>query len=125
MRAKGIMQNYGASLILCTHPKLGTKGGGRSNSLDSISGGSAYPRFSHTVLWLVHHKDPKTARVNFHGTPTSFRYNRSLRISKARNGAGAKAEIAYMFSGKTLCFEEGGRIIKDETEEESPGECPI
>lgn len=129
MRAKAIVRKYGASLILATHPKMNTKSG-TAAALHSMAGGAAYPRFSHTVLWLVHHDKSKKVQVQDCGQILPATINRSLRIAKARNGSGSKLELGYHLDGKTLRFTESGIVVKEVKNEEKPeqeasSECPI
>lgn len=114
MRAKSIVRRYGNSLVLMTHPrssKSKTKG-----SLSDLAGGAAFPRFSHTVFWLERHDEPKTVYVK--GPVGDFRtnINRTLRMSKTRNGCGAGAAIGFNFS-HGLRFAEQGLIQKERASE--------
>lgn len=108
MSAKQIVSQWGASLVLMTHPRSSKKGGG---SLSDIAGGAAFPRFSHSVMWLDRHDEPK--RVTCDGPCGVFNtnINRTLRIGKARNGGGTGLHIGFHF-GDGLKFAEQGVIKK-------------
>lgn len=111
MAAKAIVRAHGASLILVTHPKLGLKPGGGS-PLHGMAGGAAYPRFSHSVFWMVKHPEP--IRVQIKGIHGMFKttIDRSLRIGKARNGVGTNVELGFVFDPKNLRFAEQGAVQK-------------
>jgi hypothetical protein len=110
MRAKQIVRKHGASLVLMTHPRTGK--GGVKGSLSDLAGGAAFPRFSHTVLWLDRHDKPK--RVEIVGPVGAFvtDVNRTLRMSKTRNGRGAGMALGYVFDHKLKFAEQG--VIKRE-----------
>jgi hypothetical protein len=110
MRAKAVVQEYGASLVLMTHPRT-TKGG--KGTLSDMAGGAAFPRFSHTVFWLERHDEPK--RVLCAGPVGDFQtsINRTLRLSKTRNGSGAGVSIGFYFDHKLRLAEQG--VIRKQT----------
>lgn len=130
--AKRIVRDYGCSLLLVTHPRLGKKAAGRkggqsTSMLDDLAGGAAFPRFSQAVLWLVRHEEPKDVRCTGPAGPFPTTINRSVRIAKTRNGPGAGAEIGFIFDPRTLRFCEQGLVMKKgresaEGESMSPGE---
>lgn len=113
MRAKAIVRAAGNSLVLMTHPRLGTAGKG--GTLANLAGGAAFPRFAHTVFWIDKHDEPKRARVRGEGGEFDGMFNRTLRIGKARNGPGGGAHLAFNL-GPDLRFAEQGLIIPDEEE---------
>ena len=112
--AKQIMREYGASLILTTHPRKGYK---RGAGLDDLAGGAAYPRFAQTVFWIVRHEKPKKVKVSSACGIFTTTCNRSIRIGKTRNGAGAGMELAYQFDPQSLRFSEQGVIAGDGDED--------
>lgn len=116
MAAKGIVRDYGCSLLLVTHPRIGKKAvgrkGGSTSMLDELSGGSAFPRFSQAILWLVRHEEPKDVRCSGPAGPFPTTINRSVRIAKTRNGPGAGAEIGFIFDPRTLRFSEQGLVMR-------------
>ena len=117
IRAKATVRRYGVSLILVTHPRIGVN---LKPGLASISGGAAYPRFSHTVLWMVKHAVPKNFKVQ---TDIGFSHtscNRTLRIAKARNARGGGSDIGFFFDPKSLCFVEQGIVIGEDDDSSDP-----
>jgi len=116
-RVKAIAKQYHSRLVYVIHPRVDR--GKSGPSLSKMSGGAAYSRFSHSVLWLYRHDHPKTNTVysSMYGKrPVSF--ERTLKISKARNGRGAGAEIAFTLNPDTLCFEEYGMVMGEAKTEE-------
>jgi hypothetical protein len=114
MRVKGIARQTGARIILVTHPRIGQAG--KSKGLDCIAGGAAYPRLSHTVLWVTRLDKPRYCRMagphgNFNGQA-----NRVVQIRKARNGKGGGGEIGFWFDPATLRSGEQGIILGDTPE---------
>jgi KaiC/GvpD/RAD55 family RecA-like ATPase len=116
-RAKSIVRKYGNSLVLVTHPRKGKKGVG---SMDDLAGGAAFPRFCQAVFWIVRHDQPKVVRC--HGPVGAFEtgINRTVKVVKARNGAGAGLDIGFYFDGKSLRFGEQGVIVPGK-----PGEAAV
>lgn len=119
-----ILDRYGASLILVTHPKKGKQKGSIS-TLDDLAGGAAWARFAQSIMWLERHDEPREVTVKgFAGLNhvTSAEYiNRTLRVMKARNGKGAGWQLGFNFDADNLRFNELGAIVKharqhDETE---------
>jgi KaiC/GvpD/RAD55 family RecA-like ATPase len=110
MSAKVIVRKHGARLVIVTHPKVSTKPG---SALHSIAGGAAFPRFCHTVLWLHTLEEPRSYTVSspYGNYPVSA--NRTIRISKARNGPGTGMHLAFSFEGSSLRFTEHGPIVRD------------
>jgi len=114
---KTAVREYNASLILVTHPVKGTKG---KADLDSLAGGAAYGRFSQTIFWLEYHSQPRDVEVmgvnESMGISVSQKQsvtiNRTLHMSKTRNGIGQGLAIGFKFHKATLCSEEIGVIIK-------------
>ena len=112
MRVKAAVRQYGASLILVTHPKKGRK---QVVGLDELAGGAAYVRFAQTVLWLESFKNMKDVTVATSCGRANYQINRSLRICKTRNGAARPGlAVGYQFDGKSLTFTEKGVIVPDD-----------
>lgn len=119
MKAKAVVNRYGASLILVTHPRKGA-GRQKSSMLDDLAGGSAFPRFSHSVFWLEKYANTEQVRVEtLDGAIEHRPVNRALQIRKARNGKGAGMAIGYHFDG-SLRFTEHG-VLLDEDDHEGTG----
>jgi hypothetical protein len=109
---KAIAKKYHSRLIYVIHPRI-SNGKGRP-SLSLLAGGAAYPRFSHSVFWLTRHDSPENAIVysSDHGKRT-VTYDRTLKISKARNGRGAGKDLAFTMNPETLCFTELGVVLAE------------
>lgn len=110
--AKEIMRSYKSRLIYVIHPRVAS--GKLTPGLSSMAGGAAYPRFSHTVLWLAREEEGITnGPVLQNGQKQMGSYNRTLRISKARNGSGAGFALGFMFDSDSLCFRESGLLVPE------------
>ncbi len=106
MSIKKSARDYGASVILVTHPKKGS-GKGKAVDMDDIAGGAAYQRFAHTILYLeAFDSQPMAVAVPDRGSVTLCmeNVNRSIKICKARNGRGAGMTLAFHFDGGSLRF---------------------
>jgi hypothetical protein len=116
MAIKTTAREYGVSVILITHPKKGRK---TAVGMDELAGGAAYQRFAQTIIWVEHHKTPKTVIVKSPvGGTMPIEINRTIHISKSRNGVGHGVGLAYQFQGDTLRFDEKG-IIQEKGSTES------
>lgn len=105
------LRKYGASLVIVTHPR--GKSETTAPSLDDLAGGRAWPRFSHTVLWMTKPDEPMLRKVRgLHGT-FEVLINRTIRMLKTRNGAGGGIELGFNFDPDTLRFSEEGAVIKE------------
>jgi len=111
MAVKASAVQHGCSVILITHPRKGS-GSKRGIGLDDMAGGSAYARFTQTVIWIGCHEQPKQVRVIDEGVTRTDTVNRVIKIKKARNGRGAGSEIGFNFDHDTLRFTEAGIIKK-------------
>lgn len=112
MAAKDIARRNKCSVVFVTHPKGGTSG---QFSLEALAGGMAYPRFSHTVLWLENHdsKTVTTGKSTCMGVSMDdVEINKTLHMMKARNGEGSGFRIGLTFND--LIFTEHGIICKKE-----------
>lgn len=115
VKVKILARQHQVSIILITHPK---KGHGKAVGLDELAGGAAYSRFVHTVLWIKRHDQPEEEEVwevdmlGFRRRMTVTK-NRTIHLSKVRNGPGAGTSLAYYFDHKTLRFNELGSIVPD------------
>jgi hypothetical protein len=110
---RNIAKDTGISLILITHPVKGCHND--KPDLDYVSGGSAYIRNSHCVLWLQHHYPEKEVDIAASvGTLYGETINKSLLILKSRGGIGTGYRLGFNFDKDTLSFEEKG-VIKPKT----------
>src|SRR5262249_42324647 len=109
MRVKSLARDRGFSLVLITHPRVMGK---RNSPLDDLAGGSAFQRFTQTVLVLKsHHPAREVSYVGEYGREMGS-INRSLIIAKATNGPGGGMEVAMNFDPQTLRFSERGVIVE-------------
>lgn len=105
-RIKRTAVDYGAAVILVTHPsKLQGMPG-----MEGLSGGATFSRFAQTVLWLEAH-DYKQSDVRFWCGTDTVDHNRTLHLLKTRLGQGQGKRIAATFTD-TLRLIEHGAIIK-------------
>lgn len=109
IKAKAIVKEHGARLVLSSHPKMGIKKGDKSAPLHGLAGGAAYPRFAHTVLWITAPDKPRKVFCDNGLSRFNTSINRSVRLGKTRNGPGSNVEIGFNF-GRTLKFAEQGAI---------------
>ena len=113
-RVKSIAKQYHSRLIYVIHPRIAN--GKVGPSLSRLAGGAAYARFSHSVFWLVRHDSPVNSQC--YSSDYGKRYvthERSMKITKARNGRGAGQEIAFQLDPETLCFTECGSVVAEAT----------
>lgn len=104
--AKVILRRNMAAMAIVTHPKSGLKMG---NLLDRMSGSTAYPRFSQTVLWCRRDdKNPWRSIKRYDGMIDTMQADRFIDLVKVRNGKGQGLTLAYSFNKKNLKFDELG-----------------
>jgi len=110
-KTKRIAVDYGAAVLLVTHPAKtqGTPG------MESLAGGAAFSRFSQTILWLEAH-DYKTSDVRFPCGCSQVNHNRTLHILKARLGQGQGIRVACTFTDNLRLLEHGAIIRKTKNE---------
>ncbi|MBE3039676.1 MAG: hypothetical protein IMZ62_12810 [Chloroflexi bacterium] len=109
LHVKNLMAKSGARLILVTHPKKGRKS---AVGLDELAGGAAYGRFPQCVLWLESYPAGEEGMISTVGGHTQEPCNRSIFVSKARNGPGSGLRIAYIFDRNSLRLMELGLLLK-------------
>ncbi|MCC6660673.1 MAG: AAA family ATPase [Phycisphaerales bacterium] len=112
-RVKRIGLDTGASLLLVTHPRIGTVRKGPP-TLDDLTGGSDYPKFTQTVIVMADHDPEEQVQCrNSMGTvPGGASANRMLYLRKTRNGRGQGMKVAFTFDPRTLRFHEHGLVVK-------------
>lgn len=110
-RVKSTAKQYHSRLVYVIHPRIAH--GKAGPSLSRMAGGAAYARFSHSVFWLVRHDQPQTS-VLFSSDygKRQVTHERTMKISKARNGRGAGGEIGFTLNPETLCFTELGIVAE-------------
>jgi KaiC/GvpD/RAD55 family RecA-like ATPase len=112
--SKRIIEESGSSLILVTHPRKLQSGANRAAlSMDDLAGGTAWSRFSQTVLYLRAHDD-KTATVDHGQGSSEENFNRTMVILKVRNARGGEGSgYAFRFDPESLTLSELGRIRRE------------
>jgi len=102
-----IIDRYGASLILITHPRK-DKHKSNATTLDDLAGGAAWQRLADCILWLERPEEPRQVTVkncsNSYATTTIETINRIMRLMKTRDGRGAGWQVAFHFDPQTLRF---------------------
>jgi hypothetical protein len=108
LTCKKAVRRYGASLILVTHPRKGSKG---AVGLDDLAGGAAYQRFSQSIFWIEKLDEPKDVVIRGDCGRFNTEINVNLHICKASNARGHGMRLGFVFDGGTLRFAEQGIII--------------
>jgi hypothetical protein len=108
-----LMDEYGVSIILTTHPKQASGKAGGTTSGHDAAGGAAYFRFVDTMIWLTMAKQPRRVEVNHPiGGNCIVKTKNFIRLLKTRDSYGASWELAYSFL-TNLTFVEHGVVLKD------------
>lgn len=114
---KRSLRASGSSCILVSHPKKGRQ---NTINMDQLSGSTNYPRFSHTVFWLEHHKDDVEVDIityeEVFGARKEVRLygvksNKTIHICKTRLGCGHGYKLAYKMES-AMRMNELGLIAK-------------
>lgn len=107
-----VLDKHGASMMVVTHPKNGSKG---APGLETLAGGAAWSRFTDSVLWLTRHEDDNTVQIrNPFGGCDTVKANRTILVCKARHARGAGFRLGYWFDPRSLTFKELGVTAKAE-----------
>jgi hypothetical protein len=109
--AKTIARQHKCSLVFVTHPKKGRRGG---VGMDDLAGGAAFQRFSQTILWLEHHREPRDVDVATDLGRTTMKVNRTMHVIKSRNGPGQGGKIGFNFCHESLELAEQGMVLPKE-----------
>lgn len=109
-RLDAVGQETGARFILVSHRKQ-SRARGASDGLSDLAGGAAYERFTQTVLSLRKFYPPKMANIMADGRVARISINRSLHLSKTRNGPGEGIEIGFHFDRAGLRMIEQGIVL--------------
>ena len=118
IRIKRAVREHQCSIVLVTHPRKGRQ---QATRLDDVAGGSAYTRFSQTVLWIEDHEPPRNVTVRERWGAVDHQINRTANICKSRNGRGGGLKLAYQFNAANVRFEELGVIVKPDKAGENSG----
>lgn len=103
-----LLVDYNATALITIHPRKGLT----KPTLDDLAGGSAWQRFTETILWIEAHGIPETMTIKSPGGIQDIKINRTIHILKARNAPGAGLRIGYKFGKGSLLFAEQGLILK-------------
>jgi hypothetical protein len=116
--ALAIVREFGSRLILVTHPRTAA---GRTSTMDDMAGGRAFSRHVQTNLWLHRHDPAKTFTCHTaDGATAEYACNRSLKITKARNGPLHLATIGFSL-GDDVRFAEHGLVVRKPSANADPG----
>lgn len=93
-------------------------------SLDAIAGGAGFARLASTVLWVerIENEDAGLFETSDRGTICA-RWNRRVRILKARNGKGAGAPIGFWFDDETFAWVERGLVVSGKNSQRGVQGC--
>jgi len=111
---KTLVRKHGATLVMVTHPRKQPPSKGKPSrpTLDDLAGGTAFQRFTHTVLWFQYLDKEQSESCEVLGEGISPKWiNRVVTIMKARNGRGAGKGVGFTFNANTFRFEEKGLIV--------------
>jgi KaiC/GvpD/RAD55 family RecA-like ATPase len=109
--AEKILEQYGTSLFITTHPKQGKRSG--APSPNDMAGGAAYNRFVDTNVWIYRSAKFRRVRVqNRVGGVQTMKLDLFALLHKTRSGRGGGSQIAMTF-GEGLAFAEQGIVLKD------------
>lgn len=112
-KAHSLVAQYGARLILVTHPRSSGKS---KATQDDLAGGRAFSRHVQTILWLHTENDKRfTCQTRIGNMPVTC--NRSIFIAKSRSGYGHGAKIGMNLTSEVQFVEEGP-IVPDEDDDE-------
>jgi hypothetical protein len=100
---KRLLIEHDAAGLIVTHPKKGIT----KPCLDDLSGGAAWQRFSHAIIWIDESGGKMRIKTACGEIDTTV--NRTLQILKARNGKGHGMKLGYIF--RELLFAEQGVIV--------------
>ena len=108
--ARSIVEDYGASVILISHPRVD----GDRPSIENVAGGKVIGRSVESLFWLEFLDDlePVSVLDSTFKVHTSAEINRKLHVLKSRNGRGQGKVIGMHFKGDSLTFDEAGVIVK-------------
>jgi hypothetical protein len=110
MGAKSIMQEYQCSLFLTTHIRKTTGGKPGPITMDDLSGGQEYSKFTQVVLYLMSHEEKQiTVRTPLGNTHEVI--NRTIQVMKARDSWGQGKRFGFKW--EHLRLRECGEIVPD------------
>ncbi len=117
-----LMDEYGVSILLTTHPKQASGKAGGTTSGHDAAGGAAYFRFVDTMIWLTLSKQIRSVQVNHPiGGTCNVKTKNFARLLKTRDSYGAGWELAFAFRSN-LTFIEHGVVVKETKVKEDPSD---
>lgn len=113
MEAKTIIRKMNTRLILVTHKRKSYENGA---DFSSMSGGAAYGRFPQSIIGIEQTPIEKSygVRRSVNDMVESLRFNRIIRVIKARNSFGSGMGFAFTFDKEKYRFIEHGVIQKND-----------
>ena len=105
-----LAEEFQVSIIAVTHPRKFAPDIEKV-TLDDMANTAAWGRSCQTALWLGYHDMQEDIIITSLGR-SSFKYNRTLRILKARNSGGRDITLALHFDPATLRTTELGELEK-------------
>ena len=103
-RIRRAVERFGVAAWIVTHPKKGRK---TEISMDVLSGGAAFSRFTDTVLWLERPEVPMT-HILYGGATVDG--DRVLHVLKARDGVATGRLMSMSLRKDRLTFDAHGWI---------------
>lgn len=100
-----IIGKYDATAWLVTHPKKGRK---TEIGLDVLAGGTAFARFTDTVLWLE--RIDGREKHEIHEVPGLIEADRVLHVCKCRDGLAGGKQLSMQLNKSNLRFDAFGWI---------------
>lgn len=108
-----LMDEFGVSIVLTTHPKQASGKAGGTTSGHDAAGGAAYFRFVDTMIWLTLAKQLRRVQANHPVGGNCFVKTKNfIRLLKTRDSYGAGWELAFSFLSN-LTFTEHGIVVKE------------
>jgi len=105
-----LAEEFQVSIIAVTHPRKFAPAIEKV-TLDDLANTAAWGRSCQTALWLGYH-DTQDEFVKTCMGKVASKFNRTLRILKARNSGSRDIKLAMMFNPYTLRMEEVGELTE-------------
>jgi hypothetical protein len=116
-RVKVSLEEYGASLVLVSHPRKASSGAKGGPVMDDLAGGAAFTRAAACALWLTNQPEGKSELLR---TSSGHEYfgeiHKIMTIMKTRDATGSGSSIGFRF--ERLQFQESGKIVTDAQKKE-------
>jgi hypothetical protein len=105
---KQVAEEYACSVLAISHGRKGAPTDLEKITLDDLAATAAWGRTCHCCVWLALHEETSDEVTTSSGRLPNERFNRTMKILKARNGTGHGKRIAFMFDCQTLRTREVG-----------------